>query len=486
MSGQSRVDKESWGFDMRITSVSQRAVSAALAVAGLVHFWISPHHLHESLPLGLAFVANGLALIAVAYGVLVGNRFARRFAPVLCLATVVAYVLSRTTGLPGGHAETWDLLGIATSSVEMLVAVWAWRPLPVARYKKVLVPAMSAALAAVMISAVMVSAEEPEPVLPMIPSVPGETSASQESGEGTDLETAKPPGCAAITKRLNLYADEVPSADGVRIGYGLAPGKATIPGPLIELYEGDCVAITVRNDIARETLEKLRTDPDTPIGVSLHVHGVKYTPASDGTAHHKSFVPPGESRTFIWYAAPRATVAGRIVSLGTAGYWWYHDHVVGTTHGTGGLAAGLFGGMVVRRRGDLTPDLTHTVVMSHNRTINLKSFPPPFVAREGQRVEFIVLNVGDDFHTFHLHAHNWADNRTGFLQGPADETQLIDAKTIGPSESFGFQVIAGEEVGDGSWMLHCHVQTHSDLGMATYFQVNKADGTVTDDLAHSH
>jgi FtsP/CotA-like multicopper oxidase with cupredoxin domain len=460
------------------------AAGSALAAAGIVHLWVSPHHLHESLPLGLAFVADGIVLLAISIGVFFGKEVARKFAPAVCLATAAAYVLSRTTGIPGGHAESWDLLGIATSSLEMAVAAWAVAPFFGLRSKRILITGASAAMAIVMISSVMAVADESESAIPQVVSAPALSTASQTEGE-TDLDRAKPPGCAAITKRLNLYADEVSSPDGLRLGYGLAPGKASIPGPLIELYEGDCVAITLRNDIARENLEKLRTDSKTPIAVSLHVHGVKYTPASDGTAHHNSFVPPGESRTFIWYAAPRATVDGRIVSLGTAGYWWYHDHVVGTTHGTGGLAAGLFGGMIVRRRGDITPDLTHTVVMSHNRTINLKAFPPPFVAKEGQRVEFIVLNVGDDFHTFHLHGHNWADNRTGFLQGQTDETQLIDAKTIGPSESFGFQVIAGEEVGDGSWMLHCHVQTHSDFGMATFFQVNKADGTVSADLSHS-
>jgi hypothetical protein len=49
-------------------------------------------------------------------------------------------------------------------------------------------------------------------------------------------------------------------------------------------------------------------------------------------------------------------------------------------------------------------------------------------------------------------------------------------KTLGPSETFGFQLIAGEEVGAGLWMLHCHVQKHSDEGMVTFFKVLAADG----------
>jgi FtsP/CotA-like multicopper oxidase with cupredoxin domain len=51
-------------------------------------------------------------------------------------------------------------------------------------------------------------------------------------------------------------------------------------------------------------------------------------------------------------------------------------------------------------------------------------------------------------------------------------------KITGPADSFGFQVIAGEHVGPGAWMYHCHVQSHSDMGMAGLFLVAKEDGTI--------
>ncbi|MYZ16501.1 multicopper oxidase domain-containing protein, partial [Streptomyces sp. SID337] len=51
-------------------------------------------------------------------------------------------------------------------------------------------------------------------------------------------------------------------------------------------------------------------------------------------------------------------------------------------------------------------------------------------------------------------------------------------------DSFGFQVIAGEGVGAGAWMYHCHVQSHSDMGMAGLFLVKKADGTIPDYEPH--
>ena len=306
-----------------------------------------------------------------------------------------------------------------------------------------------------------------------------------------------PSGCVTPTRSMFLHAEELPrSPEGeIRIGWGLEKGHATIPGPPIEMIEGECLEITVVNHVRRETFEELRAshpvppgEHPSPLGVSLHVHGVKYTPDSDGTVHSGSWVPPGSSRTYTWYAAPRVTVADRVVSMGTAGTWWYHDHVAGTSHGTGGLHAGLFGALVVRRPGDIRPDHHYTVVMGPQQSINFRRFPESFscdrgtnpnscfVAKQGDRVEFSVLNVGDEFHTFHLHGHVWADNRTGILSSQLDGEQLIDAKTIGPSETFGFQIIAGEEVGPGDWMLHCHVQNHSDLGMVSFFRVEPRDG----------
>jgi FtsP/CotA-like multicopper oxidase with cupredoxin domain len=103
---------------------------------------------------------------------------------------------------------------------------------------------------------------------------------------------------------------------------------------------------------------------------------------------------------------------------------------------------------------------------------------PMFEANLGQRVEWIAVGHGNLFHTFHLHAHRWADNRTGMLEGPADPSAVIDNKDLNPGSSFGFQVLAGEGVGPGVWMYHCHVQSHADGGMVGLFLVRNADGSM--------
>jgi FtsP/CotA-like multicopper oxidase with cupredoxin domain len=100
-------------------------------------------------------------------------------------------------------------------------------------------------------------------------------------------------------------------------------------------------------------------------------------------------------------------------------------------------------------------------------------------ANQGERVEFVVITHGDLIHTFHLHGHRWAANRTGIPAASDDPVSVIDNVTSGPGDSFGFQVIAGEEVGPGAWMYHCHVQGHSDVGMTGLFLVRDPAGRLT-------
>ncbi|MFG3094127.1 multicopper oxidase domain-containing protein [Streptomyces sp. NPDC048202] len=269
-------------------------------------------------------------------------------------------------------------------------------------------------------------------------------------------------------RHLKLYAVKLP---GGQLGYGLEKGKATVPGPLIELVEGDTLHIEFEN----------LTDADA----SLHVHGVDYDIANDGTRMTGSHVEPGGTRTYTWRTHAPGRRKDGTWQAGSAGYWHYHDHVVGTDHGTGGIRKGLYGPVVVRRKGDILPDKQFTIVFN-DMTINNRTAgeTPDFEATVGDRVEIIMITHGEYYHTFHMHGHRWADNRTGLLTGPDDPSRIVDNKITGPADSFGFQVIAGEHVGAGAWMYHCHVQSHSDMGMAGLFLVAKPDGTVPGHTGH--
>ncbi len=169
--------------------------------------------------------------------------------------------------------------------------------------------------------------------------------------------------------------------------------------PTIEMTEGETLNITLINAL----------DSD----VSLHVHGVLYNPDSDGTRQSNSFVRPGEQRVYQWRAA-----------VGTAGYWPYHDHVMGDNAGTAGISGGLYGGLIVRKPGDLTP------------------------ARTADPDPTNPANLGSGHEDNHI---------------------------LAPGDSFGFLTIAGQGVGPGMWMYHCHVQSHSG-GMMGFFNVLPAEG----------
>lgn len=266
---------------------------------------------------------------------------------------------------------------------------------------------------------------------------------------------------------IDLYVSRVGKK---HVGYGLEPGKPTIPGPTIEIVEGNSISV------------KLKNDADS--AVSFHPHGVDYSVGSDGTAYNLSTVKPGKSYTYeIGSHAPSVRSDGTI-DPGNAGYWHYHDHAMGTPHGTGGINAGLFGALIVRRDGDPVPERDPIVLVMKDNAFNLKRAPktPMPKVKLGERVEFVVITHGELFHTFHLHGHRWADTRTGMLASLNDATSLIDTKTAGPGNSFGFQVIAGEGegVGEGAWMYHCHVQAHSDMGMSGLFVVADANGDISE------
>ncbi|MFN2525961.1 MAG: multicopper oxidase domain-containing protein [Actinomycetota bacterium] len=276
---------------------------------------------------------------------------------------------------------------------------------------------------------------------------------------------ADPQVCSNPDQSATLFAERLGRK---RIGFGLTPTTASVPGPTFEMYEGDCLVINLVNHTRQQ--------------VGIHAHGVAYTFASDGTPHNQGCVSPGRAKTYFFEASLPGARADGSFDPGSAGYWHYHDHCMGTPHGTVGLNRGLFGAIIIRREGDRLPDREPFVlVMGPGTTFNLRRAPnaPLLRANEGDRVEFVVISHGDDFHTFHLHGHRWSDNRTGEVE-EAGDIRIIDNKTLGPADSFGFQVIAGEGVGPAAWMYHCHVQGHSDAGMAGLFLVANSDGTLTD------
>ena len=220
-----------------------------------------------------------------------------------------------------------------------------------------------------------------------------------------------------------------------------------IPGPLFKARVGDRLRIHFKN------MDTLRKEPH-----SMHFHGVSYQPASDGAfipgfSGRGANVKPGQSFTY-------RLVAGE----DSAGVWPYHDHSPSMPES---IAGGMAGMVSILGRNEAEPDHEFEVLlmpMGKFMTIDGRAFvgnTPVFHAKVGDVVQWDVMAMGSDFHTFHVHGHRW------FMQGLH---VARDTQTVGPAESFRFR---WREDAPGTWLYHCHVEDHMMRGMIGIYRVSR-------------
>lgn len=147
----------------------------------------------------------------------------------------------------------------------------------------------------------------------------------------------------------------------------LVPGKSTdtyayngrVPGPRLEVREGDRVIIHFRNDL--------------PDSTTVHWHGLHLPVMADGSPFHP--VAPGESRDFEFTIRP-----------GSAGTYWYHPH---PHHRTGWqVAKGLYGAVIVRAADDPIAHLPERLlILADNRLLEDGSLDVPEARTHGWRVD---------------------------------------------------------------------------------------------------
>ena len=104
----------------------------------------------------------------------------------------------------------------------------------------------------------------------VVPAVAASSVALVSAASGTTAARA------ATLRQITIYAEPLPGTN--LFGYALEPGKPTIPGPLLEIYEGDTLEIELVNN----TTQRL----------SIHPHGVNYDTASDGVAAQRLVQQP--------------------------------------------------------------------------------------------------------------------------------------------------------------------------------------------------
>lgn len=217
-----------------------------------------------------------------------------------------------------------------------------------------------------------------------------------------------------------------------------------IPGPLIRARVGDTILVHFKN---------LDNEFERPH--SIHFHGVRYAFGSDG-AYIPGFstrggnVPPGDDYTYRLEAGPDS-----------AGVWPYHDH---SRSMSDSIAGGLYGALSILGPDEQPPDREFVVFFAETldfMTVNGRAFvgnTPIFRASVGEVVQWDVLAIGNEHHTFHVHGHRW----------PAPGGGFEDTRSIGPAESFA---VRWTEDVPGTWLYHCHVEEHMMNGMIGIYRV---------------
>lgn len=246
------------------------------------------------------------------------------------------------------------------------------------------------------------------------------------------------------------------------------PPWAGILGPQLRAAVGDTLEVAFLN----------RTDRP----LSIHPHGVKYAPGSEGAQYEpdgmaRGIAAPGARVTYTWMADENA---GPTAEEPSSKVWLYHSHVVADDE----IYRGLVGTIVVtdnrRAKEDRTPlDVDReftTLFMVWNENAedtpqaeqegNLKhAINGEFFgnlrgleANQGEHVRWYVIALGTevDLHTAHWHGET-VDTESG---SHTDVLELLPAS---------MRVVDMFPDNPGTWFLHCHVADHMIAGMyATY------------------
>jgi manganese oxidase len=286
-----------------------------------------------------------------------------------------------------------------------------------------------------------------------------------------------------------------------------------ILGPTIHAEVGDTIKVIFRNNADRP--------------YSMHPHGVLYKKDSEGMAYNDGSapsgkeggaVPPGQTYTYTW-EVPESAGPGPNdpSSIG----WLYHSHV----NDQRDVDSGLVGAIIVTRQGmaraDGTPkDVDREVVTVFNffdenqswylnynihkytrdpqgtmkddvrlseisvnseglfslagsgfvdsnlkASINgyLYANGPAIRMKQGQHVRWYVMSIGNGFN---FHTPHWHGN-TVLVNG-----QRTDVIFLGPANMVTADMVPDDP---GTWLFHCHISDHMEMGMSAFYQVDPVD-----------
>jgi FtsP/CotA-like multicopper oxidase with cupredoxin domain len=222
----------------------------------------------------------------------------------------------------------------------------------------------------------------------------------------------------------------------------------SMPGPTIEVNQGDRVRIILHNMLPEPT--------------TLHLHGIELANRVDGVPGvTQDPIPPGESFTYEFDAFQEGT-------------YFYHSH------GPMQEGLGMAGLLLIHPREAYFPPVDHDFALLIQEwailplstvpnvtsmefnwfTLNGRSAPyvTPLLVKLGSRVRLRFVNMSPiDHHPMHLHGHTfWV---TGTEAGRIPESAWV------PSNNVLVAVAQAREVefianNPGDWVLHCHMFHH--------------------------
>jgi len=223
--------------------------------------------------------------------------------------------------------------------------------------------------------------------------------------------------------------------------------NGSIPGPTIEVNEGDRVRVILENRLPEMT--------------ALHWHGLEAPMEMEGSVGlGQDPLPPGGSYTYEFTLKQHGTL-------------FYHSHFSMQE------MMGLIGLLIVHPQTPYAPQVDrdfglivqewqilpnntvpNTMAMEFNwLTFNGKAGPAttPMLVKQGERVRIRLVNLGMDHHPLHLHGNQFVV--TGTEGGRVPEGQWHPQNTIlvgvGQARNIEFDA---KHIGD--WMLHCHMPHH--------------------------
>ena len=224
--------------------------------------------------------------------------------------------------------------------------------------------------------------------------------------------------------------------------------NGSMPGPTIEVNQGDRVRIVVTNELPEDTF--------------VHWHGFELPVQYDGAATlTQNPIKPGKTMVFEF-------------DVHEEGTFFYHAHVAMQE------AFGQVGWFIVHPRRVFDPpvdrdfglifqnfhiDPAHTVsdswAMDWNwHTINGKSGPytTPLVCKHGERVRVRLMNFSPmQHHPIHLHGHTfWLTGHEG-ARMPKSAWVARNTELVAVAQASDFEIIANNP---GDWVLHCHMVHH--------------------------